>query len=40
MAEQLGAIRYVETSAIEQSGFTDCFNTAVCIFIQVLTLLE
>ena len=29
LARKLGAIKYVETSAIEQSGLTDCFNTAV-----------
>ncbi|XP_052254812.1 cell division control protein 42 homolog isoform X2 [Dreissena polymorpha] len=29
MAQELGAVKYVETSAIEQSGFTTCFHSAI-----------
>lgn len=29
MAREIGAVRYVETSAVEQSGFTTLFNTAI-----------
>jgi hypothetical protein len=34
MARAIGARQYVETSAVEQSGFTSVFHTAVCTLIK------
>ena len=36
VAQYIGAEKYIETSAIEQSGFTDCFHTAVSTHVTYL----
>ena len=38
MARAIRARKYIETSAVEQSGFTSVFHTAVCIQVSNLSI--